>query len=86
MKAEIVRAIAAHVSWRARLIAAIQSGESWFSLREVESDDPCDLGRWLTNCVSEELKESPHYTRILELHRHFHQNLFLPRQRTSGMA
>jgi hypothetical protein len=68
---EIIKAVSAHVLWTAKLKTAIYSGESSYSLPEVEADDRCELGKWLSQ-ISAELKKSPHYAKTLELHHQFH--------------
>jgi hypothetical protein len=68
---EIIKAVSAHVLWTAKLKTAIYSGESSYSLPEVEADDRCELGKWLSQ-ISPELKKSPHYAKTLELHHQFH--------------
>jgi hypothetical protein len=73
MKRQITKAVSAHVMWTARLKAAIQSGESSYSLPEVEADDQCELGKWLKGPISPELHNSPHYAKTLELHQQFHR-------------
>ena len=72
MKREITKAVSAHVMWTAKFKTAIQSGESSYSLPEIEADDQCELGKWLKSQISPELKNSPHYAKTLELHHQFH--------------
>ena|ERR1700730_4112365 len=72
MKREITKAVSAHVMWTAKFKTAIQSGESSYSLPEIEADDQCELGKWLKSPISPELKNSPHYAKTLELHHQFH--------------
>ena len=72
MTTEIIRAVSAHVMWAAELKTAIHSGESSYSLPEIEADDRCELGKWLKSQISPELKNSPHYAKTLELHHQFH--------------
>jgi hypothetical protein len=73
MKRQITKVVSAHVLWTAKFKAAIQSGESSYSLPEIEADDQCELGKWLKGPISSELHNSPHYAKTLELHRQFHR-------------
>jgi hypothetical protein len=73
MSTEIIKAVSAHVMWSAKLKTAIHSGDSSYSLPEIEANDRCELGKWLKSQISPELKNSPHYTRALELHNQFHR-------------
>jgi hypothetical protein len=72
MKRQTTKAVSAHVMLTAKLKAAIQSGERSYSLPEVETDDQCELGKWLKSPISPELHNSPHYAKTLELHHQFH--------------
>jgi hypothetical protein len=73
MTTEIIKAVSAHVMWTAKLRTAIHSGESSYSLPEIEADDRCELGKWLKSQIAPELKNSPHYANTLELHHQFHR-------------
>jgi hypothetical protein len=71
MKRQTTKAVSVHVMLTAKLKAAIQSGECSYFLPEVETDDQCELGKWLKSPISPELSNSPRHAKTLELHHQF---------------
>jgi len=69
--ASIDKAIAAHGMWKQRLLAAIESGRSDFTVEQVSVDNRCDFGKFFYG-LSEELRSSEHGRRIQQLHAGFH--------------
>jgi hypothetical protein len=68
---QINAAIIAHDDWKARLLAAVESGSSDLDPDAVRADDRCAFGRWLFS-VERDMKESLHYDRVCDLHARFH--------------
>jgi len=66
----IDKAILAHSRWKAHLRDAITTGQSKFSVKEVENPTLCKFGEWL---YSPEGKKLPNLTEIIDLHKKFHQ-------------
>ncbi len=69
---QISAAILAHDDWKARLLAAIESGSSEFQPDAVRADHLCPFGRWFES-VEPELRDSLHYERVRTLHAQFHE-------------
>jgi len=70
---EIDRAIAAHGHWKDHLRAAIESGATEFPIAAIRGDDSCEFGKWLYGpTISGEEKRSLDYSKITDLHAHFH--------------
>jgi hypothetical protein len=69
---QINAAILAHDEWKARLLAAIDSGSSEFQPDAVRADNLCPFGQWFES-VEPELRDSLHYERVRTLHAQFHE-------------
>jgi methyl-accepting chemotaxis protein len=69
---QINAAILAHDEWKAHLLAAIEAGSSTFEPNQVRADDLCAFGKWLQS-AGVDLKSSPHYERVCDLHVRFHK-------------
>jgi hypothetical protein len=69
---QIREAIAAHGVWRSRVFEALETGKSTFVVENVGRDDLCPFGQWLHGAIPAELKSSPHYVRVRELHALMH--------------
>lgn len=68
---EINKGISAHVMWKQRLREAIDTGTSEWTPAMVRLDNKCDFGNWLYSS-SPEIKASPHYQKVKQLHAEFH--------------
>lgn len=74
MKDEINAAIAAHSQWKVRLKGAIDTGKLDVPIGTIRVDDQCAFGKWLHgDTLPAEVKASPHYAKVRELHARFHQ-------------
>jgi hypothetical protein len=69
---EIKKAIGAHGLWKARLMTAVSTGSSEFTVAQVSADSNCEFGRWLYNGIDAGAKQSPHYEEVRKLHAQFH--------------
>jgi len=69
---QINAAIAAHDEWKARLLAAVETGSSEFEADKVRADDLCPFGQWLDSSEAD-LTASLHYERVRDLHAQFHR-------------
>ena len=71
---EIVKAIAAHGTWKIRLTDAIAKGTSDVAVADVAPDNKCAFGTWLygPEFPSGE-KASPRYAEVVKLHAEFHK-------------
>jgi hypothetical protein len=69
---QIDAAIIAHDQWKARLLAAVESGSSEFQPDQVRADALCAFGQWLHQAEAD-LKGSLHYERVRDLHARFHR-------------
>ena len=67
----IEKAIAAHGMWKQRLLSAIESGTSDFTVAQVAVDNRCDFGKFYY-ALPRELRESEQGRRIQQLHASFH--------------
>jgi hypothetical protein len=72
LQEEIIKAIGAHGMWKSRLMTAIDSSKSTFTVESVGKDDVCDFGKWLHGLSASD-KSSPHYAAVLALHAEFHR-------------
>ncbi|MFH1785565.1 MAG: CZB domain-containing protein [Candidatus Micrarchaeota archaeon] len=70
MRDIINEAIISHMRWKQLLDEAIETGESKFTVKSVNSDKNCILGKWLNYLDSEHKKE---YCKIKEIHMKFHK-------------
>ena len=70
---QIDKAIAAHGSWKARLLKVVEEGYSETPVATIKANDQCAFGRWLKNDFPHAAKQGADYRRIDELHRKFHQ-------------
>jgi hypothetical protein len=66
------RAIAAHAKWTWRLVQAIKTGESQWTVAEIRADDRCDFGAWLKQ-LPVGMRLSERYSHINSLHTEFHE-------------
>lgn len=70
---EIGRAIGAHGQWKARLRAAIASGELDIAVASIRVDDQCALGRWLHgSSMADSERDHDHHEIVARLHAEFH--------------
>ena len=70
MKETIDKAIWAHSRWKTHLKQAIETGQSHFTVAEVQNPHNCAFGQWLDSKEGQGLKD---YSEIVELHSTFHQ-------------
>ena len=71
MKSETIdKAIWAHSRWKVHLKQAIETGQSDFSVADVQNPHTCAFGKWLDSAVGKSL---PDYSQIFELHKKFHE-------------
>jgi hypothetical protein len=69
---KIDHGIAAHARWKYRLMAAIETGKSEWTVSGMRSDDQCEFGKWfLALPLSDRLSE--HWRKIKDLHTEFHK-------------
>lgn len=69
MNLKIMEAIVIHNKWKFDLKNAIETGQSDFTVDDIQNTHLCTLGKWLD---SVEGKCLPDYFKIVELHRKFH--------------
>ena len=69
-KETIDKAIWAHSRWKVHLKKAIATGQSDFSIRDVQNPHTCVFGKWLDSAAGKSL---PSYSQIFELHKKFHE-------------
>ena len=72
MNKQISNALTAHKKWKERLEHAIHTGKTEFQPEVVRTDDQCEFGRWLYSDISEDLKQTPVYKTVIQLHADFH--------------
>ncbi len=65
------RAITAHLSWKARLLAAIENPAK-LDLKVIGADDQCELGKWIHG-DGRRYTNNPDYERLVREHAHFHE-------------
>lgn len=70
---EIDKAIGAHGQWKQKLRTAIDTGQSESTPTKVRQDDNCSFGQWLHNRIDPDVKDTPHYSKIVSLHAQFHE-------------
>ncbi len=68
---EIKKAIDAHGLWKARLLKALETGKSEYTVESISADNRCDFGKWVYS-VSETERDG-HWKTVRELHARFHQ-------------
>ena len=68
---ELNKALAAHVAWKGRIEAAIDTGTSDFSVEKVSTDNQCDFGKWLYN-VAESSRDA-YWQKVCAKHAQFHR-------------
>lgn len=68
---EITRAIGAHGTWKRRLLDAIDSGRSEFTVAKVSTDNACDFGRWFYGLPATE-RATDDARKVQQLHASFH--------------
>jgi hypothetical protein len=71
-KEDIDKAIIAHGQWKQRLMTAVTTGKSEFSVEKVRVDNLCDFGKWFFSLPAA-LKETDHGKKVHDLHARFHQ-------------
>jgi hypothetical protein len=69
---QIDAAIITHDEWKARLLAAIESGSSQLRPETVRADQLCEFGTWF-HSLGPEFRGSLHYERVGALHAQFHE-------------
>ena len=65
------RAIAAHARWKYRLFQAINTGQSDWTVSQVQLDSKCEFGEWLNSRPPAEAN-SERCEEIRSLHAQFH--------------
>ncbi|MGD9793238.1 MAG: methyl-accepting chemotaxis protein [Acidimicrobiia bacterium] len=70
----IAGALVAHADWKARLIAAIETGTSEVTIEAASADDRCAFGAWLYRDISATDRASEHYEKVRSLHASFHRH------------
>lgn len=71
---ELEKAIAAHGMWKVRLNTGIKTGKLEIPPDQASHDDRCEFGKWLRSPeLPAEVRTSPHYKEVMELHAKFHQ-------------
>ena len=90
--AQLAKGIGAHGLWKQRLKEAIESGRSEFKPENVERDNQCEFGQWLSSLPPVE-QSSKHYHSVRVLHTAFHQeaadvlrNVLAGRRREAGLS
>lgn len=71
MKEVIQLAIESHRAWTAAFEAALEAGRATSEFSTCAYDDLCPLGKWLYS-LDGEIKHSPRYLRVKDLHYRFH--------------
>ncbi len=67
---QISSAIKSHGMWKRRLIDAIDTGRSTWTVETVAACDQCAFGQWLENLP--EASRDEHYSTVHDLHARFH--------------
>jgi hypothetical protein len=70
---EIQTAIGAHGLWKGRLLTAIDTGTSKFTVATVAQDTECAFGKFLYANADPAIKNSPQWRTCVDLHSKFHQ-------------
>lgn len=70
---EINQAISAHGMWKTKLRNAIDTGECESTPDKVKHDNNCSFGKWLHERIDPEVKRTPSYKEIVDLHALFHK-------------
>ena len=68
----IKMAIGTHMRWKKRLIDAVATGQSQWTVEGIRVDDQCALGMWLNGPDFEDMSFCQNYALVKELHRQFH--------------
>lgn len=66
------KAILAHGQWKNRLIRAIETGKSEFTVETVKKDNHCEFGKWIYTGAPLTLQNTPEFQEIKRLHAEFH--------------
>lgn len=69
----LLRGLAAHSDWKARLVHAIEAGTVGVAVDEVRAPDRCEFGRWLHGTIDPVDRQAPEYGQVRELHARFHE-------------
>ena len=70
----ITDAIVSHRLWRIRFTSALETGLEALRTDIVEAADQCALGKWLQATeIPRQVRESPQFNNVVELHRDFHR-------------
>ena len=64
-------AFSTHALWKAKLLAAVESGEK-LDVATIKRDDCCDLGKWLYSEGQRNFGTKPEFISLLEKHKDFH--------------
>ena len=71
---EIDKAIVAHSMWKNHLKEAIDTGKFDTPVATVRTNNQCAFGKWLHGpSVTADVKGSPHYKTVIDLHTQFHK-------------
>jgi hypothetical protein len=73
IRSQVDGAIHAHTQWLVRLQLAIKNATSEFKPEIVKTDNNCAFGKWLYSEIPDEIKKTPLYEEIKQLHASFHQ-------------
>lgn len=76
IKEILKNATGAHGMFKAKLIAAFESGDlAEFAAARAGKDNLCPFGKWLHEESNPTLKRSPHYAKVMALHADFHKSV-----------
>jgi len=70
---EINAAIKSHNQWKLKILTAIATGKSEFTVEKVKNDDQCQFGKWLHKQITPKDQKSPFYKQAIDLHAKFHK-------------
>jgi hypothetical protein len=69
---EIRAALGSHGLWKGRLRAAVDKGSSALTVAAVETDQGCDLGKFLYTVV-DPAEQTAHWRKCRDIHAKFHR-------------
>ncbi len=73
LKQAIIKGIAAHGLWKAKLRLGIEKGRSEISSQDASQDNLCELGQWLYSEGLENYHHDDHYHKVKTLHASMHK-------------
>lgn len=68
----IQMAIGTHMRWKERLVQAVETGKSKWTVEGIRQDDQCALGMWLNGPDFLDDDSCNNHAQVTELHRQFH--------------